>query len=128
MRALNAASFSGSFSWKSMARTDSLSRRALKSFFGSFNWAPLGNVSLTALLSVSATHRIPLWDQTGTPDGLDGFFHFTSSTTAGSAFLIAARNCESLLPRQSPGSLMMASICWDADLSLGEGFALACIL
>src|SRR5258706_1639898 len=59
MSAFNAASFTVSPSWKSMARTVLPSRRVLKSFFGSFTLAPLGNVSLTAFLSVSATHIIP---------------------------------------------------------------------
>ena len=59
-----------------MARTLLLSRRALKSFFGSFIWAPFGNVNRTALLSISPMHTMPPRDHTGTPSGLEGFFHF----------------------------------------------------
>src|SRR5687768_17053586 len=54
MSAFSAASSTVSSSWKSMARTVLLSRRVLKSFFGSFIRAPLWNVSLTAFLSISA--------------------------------------------------------------------------
>src|SRR5262249_9660248 len=39
-----------------------------------------------------------------------------------------ARSCDNFSPRQSPGSLMMASICSDADFSSGEGFVLAFML
>ncbi len=53
MSAFRADALIASPSWKSMARTVLLSRRVLKSRFGSFNCAPFGNVSLTAFLSVS---------------------------------------------------------------------------
>src|SRR5437868_15332524 len=53
---------------------------------------------------------IPSCDQTGT-------FHFHSSTTSGSASLIKARRRASILPRQSPSSLILPSIIWDAVLS-----------
>src|SRR6184192_2840138 len=85
-------------SWKSMARTALLSRRVLKSPFGSFSWAPFGNVSLTAFLRASPMQTMPSWDQTGTPSGREGFFHFTSSTTPGSASLIRVRSWASLSP------------------------------
>src|SRR6266508_6653294 len=68
-----------------MARTVLLSKRVLKSPFGSFSWAPFGNVSLTAFLRASPMQTMPSWDQTGTPSGREGFFHFTSSITPGSA-------------------------------------------
>ena len=120
MSALSASSSTLSPSRKSMARTVLLSRRVLKSFFGSLIWAPLGNVSLTALLSVSPTQIIPSCDQTGTPIGLEGFFHFTSSIMSGSAFVIKARSCDSVLPRQSPAFLIIASICLEGDFSFWE--------
>jgi hypothetical protein len=93
-----------------MARTLLLSRRALKSFFGSFICAPFGNVSRTAFLSISPMHTIPPTDHTGTPSGLEGFFHFTSSATAGPAPRTISRSRDSVSPRQSPDFLMMASI------------------
>src|SRR2546428_4833857 len=54
--------------------------------------APFGNVSLTAFLRASPMQTMPLWDQTGTPSGREGFFHFTSSITPGSAPLMRARS------------------------------------
>src|SRR5579859_5549352 len=65
MSAFRADASMASPSWKSMARTDLLSRRVLKSPFGSFNWAPFGNVSLTAFLRLSPMQTMPSWDQTG---------------------------------------------------------------
>src|SRR5687768_7097272 len=50
----------------------------------------------------------PLWDQTGVP-GLVGFTHFHSSTISGSAFLMIPRTLLSVLPRQSPSSLILLS-------------------
>src|SRR6185369_10440473 len=45
---------------------------------------------------------IPLCDHTGTPCmPLDGFRHFTSSMTSGSASLMSVRTRESISPRQS---------------------------
>src|SRR5258707_260193 len=105
-----------------MARTVLLSRRALKSCVGSVSCAPFGKVNRTAFLSVSATQSMPAWDQTGTPSGFEGFFHFTSSTTPGSARLITARRCASVSLRQSPDFLMMSSICCETDLSCGALF------
>src|SRR5215208_2444155 len=61
---------------------------------------------------------MPSRDHTGTP-GLEGFLHFHSSTTSGSAFLIRARSLESVLPRQSPSSSIFASISCDGDSSCG---------
>ncbi len=54
------------------------------------------------------------------PRGLVGFIHFTSSTTLGSACLIKARRRESISPRQSPSSWILASISRDADSTLSE--------
>src|SRR3569832_841670 len=48
---------------------------------------------------------IPSWDHTGTPNiEFDGFFHFTSSTTSGSASLMSSRILLRVSPRQSPKS------------------------
>src|SRR5690348_17851551 len=110
MSALKAASGIFSPSRKSMARTLLLSRRALKSFFGSFIRAPFGKVNRTAFLSISPIHTMPFRDHTGTPSGLEGFFHFTSSTTAGPAPRTIPRSRDSVSPRQSSEFLMMASI------------------
>src|SRR5258708_37446206 len=41
--------------------------------------------------------------------------HFHSSVTAGSAFLIRARICESISPRQPLSSLILSSINRDGD-------------
>src|SRR6266581_4722512 len=64
-----------------------------------------------------ATQTMPSWDQTGTPSGREGFFHFTSSITPGSAPLIRARSWPSLSPLQPVVFRTMPSICWDADAS-----------
>src|SRR5207249_756731 len=90
---------------------------ALKSFFGSATRAPLGNVNLTEFLSASPMQTIPSWDQTATPAGLLGFFHFTSSTTEGEALLIEARSRASVSPRQSRRALTIASISCEALLT-----------
>ena len=100
-----------------MARVDLLSSLELKSFLGSATRAPFGNVNLTALFSASPTQTIPSWDQTGTPAGLLGFFHFTSSTTDGDAFLIDVRSLASVFPRQSGSLLTIESISCDALLT-----------
>src|SRR5579864_2884374 len=128
MRFFSATSLMLSFSLMSMARTVLLSKRVLKSFLGSLIRAPLGNVSLTAFLSASPMQIIPSWDQTGTPIGLLGFFHFTSSTKAGAAFLIKARRSDNFSPRQSSWFLIIASISWEGDLSFGAGIVLDFIL
>jgi hypothetical protein len=53
---------------------------------------------------------IPSRDQTGTPEGLEGFFHFTSSTIDRSAFVIDVRSCDNVMPRQSSNPAMIKSI------------------
>src|SRR5881409_4282642 len=103
MSAFNADALMASPSWKSMARTVLLSRRVLNSPFGSLSWAPFGNVSLTAFLRASPMQTMPSWDQTGTPSGREGFFHFTSSITPGSALLMRARSWPSLSPLPAGG-------------------------
>src|SRR5262245_33001910 len=52
---------------------------------------------------------MPSCDQTGTPSGFDGFRHFTSSTTSGSACLMSVRRRASMSPRQSFIDLIRAS-------------------
>src|SRR5207248_2913760 len=114
--ALNAAASTFSPSWMSIARLVFPSRLALKSFAGSFNEAPLANVSLTTDLYVSPVQMIPSWDHVGVP-GLVFLTHFTSSTTSGSASLMSLRILLKVSPRQSPSSAILLSIRSDADWS-----------
>src|SRR5206468_2936588 len=66
---------------------------------------------LSTLLYVSPVQMIPACDHTGTPDiEFDGFFHFNSSTTSGSACLMSIRIRASVSLRQSLSSLILASI------------------
>src|SRR5688572_24460781 len=44
---------------------------------------------------------IPSWDHVGTPSGFDGFLHFDSSTTSGTACWMRKRIRASILPCQS---------------------------
>src|SRR5262245_46320916 len=64
---------------------------------------------------------IPSCDHTGTPR------HFHSSTTSGSACLIKVRIRPSILPRQSPSSLILASISSEADLPCGGALFFICV-
>src|SRR5947208_17063615 len=66
---------------------------------------------------------IPACFHTGTPAGFEGFLHFTSSTTSGSACLMRVRTRESASPRQSPSSPILASISSDgASMFCGARF------
>src|SRR5690242_3250422 len=57
---------------------------------------------------------MPACSHTGTPRiPFDGFLHFTSSTTSGSACLIRFRTRSSVFPRQSLRALIRASISRD---------------
>src|SRR5262252_3275499 len=94
-----------------MARLVWPPRLELKAPEGSSSEAPWANVSFTALLYVSPVQMIPSCDHTGT-------FHFHSSTTPGSACLMIARTRASVSPRQSPSSLILASISREGD---GDG-------
>jgi len=105
----------------SMARLVPASKLALKSLNGSFSEAPWAKVSLTLSLYVSPVQMIPSCDQTGTPAGLDGFTHFTSSTTSGSAWWMRARTWARVLPRQSPSSLIFLSMRFEGDSSCDLG-------
>ncbi len=62
-----------------------------------------------ALLFPSPVQMMPSCDHTGTPVGLEGFFHFASSTASGSASWISARMRPSIPSRQSPFSSIVAS-------------------
>src|SRR6266850_4836696 len=114
MRSFNAASSTLSPSWMSMARLTFPSRLELNRPEGSFNAAPLANVILTTFLYVSPVQTMPPWDQTGVP-GEDSFLHFHSSTISGSAWWMISRTFASVLPRQSPSSLIFSSINAEAD-------------
>src|SRR6202166_3419951 len=104
MSAFNAFSSILSPSWKSMARRVFPSRLELNRPEGSSNAAPLAKVIFTTFLYVSPVQIIPACDHTGTP------LHFHSSTTSGSACLMRIRTRASVSPRQSPSSLILASI------------------
>src|SRR5437667_2864802 len=109
MSAFNAFSSILSPSWKSMARLVLPSRLELKRSEGSSNEAPLAKVIFTTFLYVSPVQIIPACDHTGVP------LHFHSSTTSGSVCLMRVRSRESISPRQSPSSLILASINSDGD-------------
>src|SRR4249920_3661983 len=109
MSAFNAFSSILSPSWKSMARLVLPSRLELKRPEGSSNAAPLAKVIFTTSLYVSPVQMMPACSHTGTP------LHFHSSTTSGSACLMRVRIRESVSPRQSLSSLILASINSDGD-------------
>src|SRR5262245_48971420 len=101
-----------------MARLVLPSRLALKRPEGSSNEAPLAKVIFTAVLYVSPVQRIPSCSHTGTPSiPFDGFLHFTSSTTPGSACLMTVRILASVSPRQSPSFFILASISREGESS-----------
>src|SRR5258706_6761190 len=111
IRAFSASPSIFSPSWKSMARLVLPSRLELKRPDGSASEAPLAKVIFTTFLYVSPVQIIPACDHTGTPDiEFDGFLHFNSSTTSGSACLMSIRIRASVLPRQSVSFLILASI------------------
>src|SRR5258706_9238323 len=93
----------------SIARLAFPSRLELNRTEGSFNAAPLGNVILTTFLYVSPVQTMPPWDQMGVP------IHFHSSMISGSASCMISRTFASVLPRQSPSSLIFSSINVVAD-------------
>src|SRR5580704_4459079 len=88
----------------SIARLTLPSRLELKRPDGSAKEAPLAKVSFTTALYVSPVQMIPACSHTGTPR------HFHSSTTSGQASLMRLRTLASVTPRQSPSSLILASI------------------
>src|SRR5579863_2735011 len=114
MRSFKAASFTLSLSWMSMARLTFPSRLELNRPEGSFNAAPLANVILTTFLCVSPVQTMPPWEKTGVP-GEVGLTHFHSSTISGSAWCMISRTLASVLPRQSPSSLIFLSMDAEAD-------------
>src|SRR5215471_9972341 len=106
----NASSSIFSPSRKSMARLVFPSRLELKRLEGSFRAAPFAKVIFTTFLYVSPVQINPSCDHTGTP------LHFHSSTTSESASSTKVRSRLSILPRQSPSSLILASISCEGDL------------
>src|SRR5437868_15301235 len=98
----------------SMARLTFPSRLELNRPEGSCNAAPLANVNLTTFLYVSPVQTMPEWEKTGVPGDV-ALAHFHSSTISGSAWCMSCRTLASVFPRQSPSSLILASIFVDAD-------------
>src|SRR4051794_33451795 len=92
------------------------SRLELKSRDGSGMLAPFAKVNFTLFLYVSPVQMIPLCDQTGTPAGFDGFFHFRSSVISGPASKISVRMRASVSSRQSPISAVSFGTGFFADL------------
>src|SRR5438105_15601181 len=97
-------------------------RLELKRPDGSSSAAPLEKVIFTTFLYVSPVQINPSWDHTGTP------LHFHSSTIWGSACLINVRSLESILPRQSPSSLILSSIIRDGDFPFRDRLFLMTVL
>src|SRR5262249_25654023 len=110
MSVFNAASSIVSPSRKSMARLVFPSRLELNKREGSFSAAPLAKVIFPTALYVPPVQINPSGDHTETPP------HFQSSPTSGSPPLTKARIRLSFLPRQSPSSLILASINCDGVL------------
>src|SRR5437899_7868020 len=99
-----------------MARLVLPSRLELQRPEGSSNEAPLAKVIFTTFWYVSPVQIIPACDHTGTPAiEFDGFLHFTSSTTSGSACLMRIRIRASVSPRQSLSSSILVSISPEAE-------------
>src|SRR5580704_1972654 len=92
------------------------SRLELKRPEGSSSEAPLAKVNLTTALYVSPVQMMPACSHTGTP------LHFHSSTTSGQASLMRFRTRARVAPRQSPSSLILASMCRAGESS----FFLSC--
>src|SRR5690606_5120728 len=85
--------------------------------FGSVSEAPLAKVTLTTCLYVSPVQTIPARDQTGTPSGLPGLAHLTSSTMSGSASCTNRRTVASTSARQSPSERMRSSTSCEAGVA-----------
>src|SRR5687767_9147271 len=66
---------------------------------------------------------MPPCDQTGTPRGLLGFLHFTSSVIPGSASRISARMRASVRPRQPPSPFPSSRIRWSMSREAGTSAA-----
>src|SRR5262245_9335053 len=116
MSVLNAPASTSSPSWMSSARLVFPSRLELKSLAGSFNAAPLAKVNFTTDLYDSPVQMMPSRDHTGTPSiEFDGFLHFISSTTSGSASWMSLRILLKVSARQSPSSAIRLSTSPDAD-------------
>ena len=85
---------------------------------GIFQRRALGEGHLHGALVGLAGADDPVVRPHGNAPGLDGFLHFTSSTTSGSASLISVRSRASISPRQSSSSAILASINSDGDPEL----------
>src|ERR1700741_34670 len=105
-----------------MARLTLPSRLELKRPEGSSSEAPLEKVSFTRALYVSPVQMMPACSHTGTP------LHFHASTTSGSASLMRLRTRASVSPRQSPSSLIRASIRRDGESPPCSSLALPLLL
>ena len=71
---------------------------------------------------------IPSCDHTGIPAGFEGFLHFTSSTTSGSASWMSLRISASFSPRQSVVFLSIRAGKYLQDLSIDLDALIACQL
>src|ERR1700752_3181416 len=100
-----------------MARLTLPSRLELKRPEGSSSEAPLAKVNFTTALYVSPVQMMPACSHTGTP------LHFHSSTTSGQAPLMRLRTRASVSPRQSPNSLILASISREGEAAPCASFA-----
>src|SRR5580700_10869413 len=100
----------------SIARLMLPSRLELKRPEGSASEAPLAKVSFTTALYVSPVQMIPACSHTGTP------LHFHSSITSGQASLMRVRTRASASPRQSPSSLILASISREGEAPASPSF------
>src|SRR5262249_17592143 len=128
MNAFNAFSLILSPSRISMARLTLPSRLELNRPDGSSNEAPLAKVTFTTALYVSPVQMIPSCSHTGTPRiEFDGFLHFTSSTTSGSASLMSFRTRASVSPRQSLSALILASISREGEAPAFASFEPLCL-
>src|SRR3954452_16741288 len=100
-----------------MARLVLPSRLELKRSVGSSSAAPLAKVIFTTALYVSPVQIIPSSPHTGPPR------HFHSSTTSGTACLMMLLTRASVSPRQSPSSLILASMCREGEPPAFASFA-----
>src|SRR6266480_2436621 len=97
-------------------KVDSTNRLAIqarvKELLRIFHLSTLGECQPYGVLQGIAKAEYSIMRPHGDSLGLlPGFFHFTSSTKAGSACLIKARNRDTISPRQSSYFLMMAFNC-----------------
>ena len=102
----------GDWRGETLARVRALIKQADPCIVEEVKWRKPSN-------AMRGVQMIPQCSHTGTLRmAFDGFLHFTSSATFGSACLIKARTRTSVSPRQSPGALMRSAMRWE-----GEGAA-----